>query len=47
MKKEVTQEELDNFLDKILKYDPKKKKKSKNSETEKTKKEENEQEGLQ
>lgn len=44
MKKEVTQEELDSFLDKILKYNPKKKKKSKDSETEKTKKEENGQE---
>ena len=32
MRKEVTQEELDNFLDKILKYNPKKEKKSKHIE---------------
>ncbi len=29
MRKEVTQEELDNFFDKILKYNPDKKKKKK------------------
>jgi len=42
VKKEVTQEELDNFLDKVLKYKPKKKKK-KYPETDKIKNEENEQ----
>ena len=44
MRKEVTQEELDNFLDKVLKYNPKKNKKNKDSEVDKSKKEENEQE---